>query len=256
VRVFITGASSGIGAALAKHYGARGATLGLLARREAALREVAQAAGALCDIYPCDVRDLAAVKAAAGAFMAARGVPELVIADAGISHGTYTEIEEDAQVFRDIMDVNVLGMVHAFHPFVAPMCAARKGQLVGIASVASVRGLPGVGAYCASKAATVSYLEALRVELRAAGVQVTTICPGYVVSAMTADNPYRMPFIIEANDAARRIARVIDARRSYAVVPWQMAIVARLMALLPNAVFDRLAQRAGRKPRRGPGFTA
>jgi len=136
------------------------------------------------------------------------------------------------------------------------MQANRAGRLVGIASVAGVRGLPGVGAYSASKAAAVRYLEALRVELRASGVGVTTICPGYVVSPMTADNPYRMPFIIEADDAAQRIARLIDAGRSYAVVPWQMAIVARLMALLPNALFDRLAQRAGRKPRRGPGFTA
>ena len=251
MRVFITGASSGIGAALARHYGARGATLGLLARRETALREVAQATGAPCEVYPCDVRDLAAVKAAALAFMAARGVPDLVIADAGISHGTYTEIEEDASVFRDIMDVNVLGMVHAFHPFVAPMRANRAGRLVGIASVAGVRGLPGVGAYSASKAAAVRYLEALRVELHGSGVGVTTICPGYVVSAMTADNPYRMPFIIGADEAARRIARVIDADRSYAVIPWQMAIVARLLAVLPNVLFDRLARRAGRKPRRG-----
>ena len=250
MRVFITGASSGIGAALARHYGARGATLGLLARREGALREVAQATGAPCEIYPCDVRDLAGVKAAALAFMAARGVPDLVIADAGISHGTYTEVEEDARVFRDILEVNVLGMVHAFHPFVAPMRANHAGRLVGIASVAAVRGLAGVGAYSASKAAAVRYLEALRVELHGSGVGVTTICPGYVASAMTAANPYRMPFIIGADDAARRIARVIEAGRSYAVVPWQMAIVARLLAILPNALFDRVARRAGRKPRR------
>src|SRR6185503_18274118 len=103
----------------------------------------------------------------------------------------------------------------------------------------------------ASKAAAVRYLEALRGELYGTGVGVTTICPGYVASAMTADNPYRMPFIITADDAARRIARVIEDRRSYAVIPWKMAIVARLLAILPNAVFDRLAQRAGRKPRRG-----
>ena len=191
------------------------------------------------------------MKAAALAFMAARGVPDLVIADAGISHGTYTEVEEDARVFRDILEVNVLGMVRAFHPFVAPMRAKRAGRLVGIASVAAVRGLAGVGAYSASKAAAVRYLEALRVELHGSGVGVTTICPGYVASAMTAANPYRMPFIIGADDAAHRIARVIEAGRSYAVVPWQMAIVARLLAVLPNALFDRLARRAGRKPRRG-----
>ena len=250
MRVFITGASSGIGAALARYYGARGATLGLLARREPALREVAQATGAPCEIYPCDVRDLAAVKKAALAFMEARGLPDIVVADAGISHGTYTENEEDAQVFRDILEVNVLGLVHAFHPFVSAMRARKSGQLVGISSVAAVRGLPGVGAYSASKAAAVRYLEALRAELYGSGVQVTTICPGYIATPMTADNPYRMPFIIGADDAARRIARVIEDRRSYAVIPWQMAVVARLLAMLPNAVFDRLAQRSGRKPRR------
>lgn len=250
VKVFITGASSGIGAALARHYGARGAVLGLLARREAALREIAASLPSPCAVYPCDVRDLDAVRSAAREFVAAHGLPDLVIADAGISYGTLTELAEDAATFREILEVNVMGMVHAFQPFVAAMRERGSGALVGIASVAGLRGLPGVGAYSASKAAAICYLESLRVEMRGTGVQVSTICPGYVASPMTAGNPYRMPFIITVDEAARRIARAIDARRAYAVIPWPMAIVGRLLALLPNALFDRLAARAGRKPRK------
>jgi short-subunit dehydrogenase len=251
MRVFITGASSGIGAALARHYGERGATLGLLARREEALREIGASTGAPFDIHACDVRDLAAVKRAAEDFMARHGTPDIVIADAGVSHGTLTEQAEDAATFREILDVNVMGMVHAFHPFVAAMRERGSGSLVGIASVAGLRGFPGAGAYSASKAAAIRYLEALRLELRSTGVQVTTICPGYVASPMTARNPYPMPFIIEADDAARRIASAIDAKRAYAVIPWQMALVGRLIALLPPALFDPLFARGGRKPRKG-----
>ena len=251
MRVFITGASSGIGAALARRYGARGATLGLLARREGELRDVGRSSGAPFEAYSCDVRELAAVKAAAAHFVATHGVPDLVIADAGISHGTATEDVEDVLTFREILDVNVMGMVNAFHPFVGPMRSRGSGSLVGIASVAAYRGFPGAGAYSASKAAAVRYLEALRLELRGTGVRVITICPGYIATPMTERNPYPMPFIIGADDAARRIARVIDAGRSYAVVPWPMAIVARILTLLPNAVFDPLFARSGRKPRKG-----
>lgn len=131
------------------------------------------------------------------------------------------------------------------------MRARGSGSLVGIASVAGLRGMPGATAYSASKAAAIRYLEGLRVEMRDSGVQVTTICPGYIATAMTAKNPFRMPFIIGADDAARRFARVIDARKSYAVVPWQMAIIGRLLGILPNALYDRLAAKAGRKPPKG-----
>src|SRR5690349_10908838 len=125
-------------------------------------------------------------------------------------------------------------MVHAFHPFLAGMRARGAGKLVGIASVAGYRGLPGSGAYSASKAAAISYLESLRVELHGSGLSVITICPGYVVTPMTADNPFPMPFILTADDAARKIARIIESKKSFAVIPWQMAIVARVLRLLPN----------------------
>jgi short-subunit dehydrogenase len=249
-RVFITGASSGIGAALARQYAARGAILGLAARREAALRSLAAALGTPCGIHPCDVRDLAAMQAAAADFVAAHGVPDLVIANAGVSHGTLTENAEDAAVFREILDVNVTGLVHTFQPFIAPMRARGSGRLAGISSVAGFRGIPGSSAYSASKAAAISYLESLRVELRASGVRVTTLCPGYIATPMTASNPYRMPFLLDADEAARRFARAIDAGRRVAVIPWQMAIVGRILRVLPDAVYDRLFSRAGRKPRR------
>jgi short-subunit dehydrogenase len=249
-RVFITGASSGIGEALARHYAARGATLGLVARREDLLRKLRDSLAAPAEIYACDVRDLAALKRAAEDFIGRRGLPHVVIGNAGISHGTATEFAEDAAVFREVLEINVMGLVHTFHPFVAAMRERGSGTLAGIASVAGLRGLPGAAAYSASKAAAIRYLESLRVELRASGVKVTTICPGYIATPMTKRNPYRMPFLLDADDAARRFARAIDAQKSYAIVPWQMAIVGRLMGLLPNAVYDRLAAKAGRKPRK------
>ena len=251
MRVFLTGASSGIGEALARHYAARGATLGLVARRADRLEAIKSSLGGTIETYAADVRDLPAMQAAAQAFLAKHGVPDLVIANAGVSHGTLTEHADDIDVFRQILDINVIGMVNAFHPFVAPMREARRGTLAGIASVAGYRGLPGAGAYSASKAAAIRYCESLRVELHGTGVRVATICPGYIATPMTAKNPYPMPFIISADEFSRRFARAIEAGRDYAVIPWQMAIVAKLLAVLPNALFDAAFSRAGRKPRKG-----
>jgi short-subunit dehydrogenase len=255
--VFLTGASSGIGEAFARHYAGAGAVLGLVARRSerlaalrAALLASAGAAGRI-ETYGADVRDAAALQAAAAAFLARHGVPDVVIANAGVSHGTLSEHAEDTAVFEEIVDINLTGIVRTFHPFIGPMRAAGRGTLVGIASVAGVRGLPGAGAYSASKAAAIAYLESLRVELCGTGVSVVTLLPGYIRTPMTDRNPYRMPFLLEADDAVVRMARLIAARRAFAVVPWQMAIVARLMRLLPAGVFDRLAAGSPRKPRRG-----
>lgn len=249
-RVVITGASDGLGAALARHYAARGATLGLIARREDRLRALADSLGVPTAVYPLDVRDGPALAAAAVDFIGRFGVPDVVIANAGVSAGNLTEVADDVETCQWIFDVNVLGMVKTFQPFVDPMRAAGRGTLAGIASVAGIRGLPGSGAYCASKSAAITYLESLRVELRGSGLSVVTVCPGYVRTAMTARNPYAMPFILEPDDAARRIARAIDARRRHAVIPWPMAIVAKLLRLLPGAVHDRVFAGAKRKPGR------
>jgi short-subunit dehydrogenase len=249
-KVVITGASEGIGAALARQYAARGAILGLMARRGASLDALARTLDTTVENYAVDVRDAAAVRFAATEFMDRHGVPDVVVANAGVSAGTLTQAREDIDVVQWILDVNVVGMVKTFQPFLDGMLAARRGTLVGVASVAGIRGLPGAGAYSASKAAAIAYLESLRVELRGTGVRVVTLLPGYVRTAMTANNPYRMPFMLPADEAARRFVRVIDAGAPYAVVPWQMAIVAGLLRAAPRGLFDRAFARAKRKPRR------
>ena len=202
------------------------------------------------EAYAADVRDAAAMGASAAAFIAKHGPPDLVIGNAGISYGNDTAVAEDVETFREILDVNVLGLVNTFHPFVGPMRARGSGTLAGIASVAGFRGLPWATAYSASKAAAIRYLEGLRVEMRGSGVCITTICPGFIATAMTKKNPYTMPFLIDADDAARRFARVMDAGRSYAVIPWQMAVVGRILTVLPTPVFDALLAGRGRKPRK------
>jgi len=250
--VFITGASSGLGQALARRYAADGARLGLLGRRAQALEALAASLPGRHHCYAVDVRDRAALHAAARDFIAhCGGRVDVVIASAGVSAGTLTEAGEDYEVFKEIVDTNLLATVATFEPFIAGMRAARAGRLVGIASVAGVRGLPGAGAYSASKAAVATYCESLRLELAQAGVRVVTIAPGYVKTAMTAHNPYAMPFLMEADAFAGRAHAAIARGVSYHVIPWQMGVVAKLMRLLPDAVYDRLARNAPRKPRRG-----
>lgn len=250
MNVFVTGASSGIGAALAHEYAARGARLGLVARRQALLDElVAGLPGAhLC--YPADVTDRDALIAAARAFEAATGGADVVIANAGISIGVLTEHYEDLAVFSQVLETNVVSLANTFHPFIAPMRKRRGGKLVGIASVAGIRGLPGSEAYCASKAAAISYLESLRVELGRYGIRVLTIAPGFVRTPLTARNPYTMPFLMDPDRFARAAADAIAAGRSYTVIPWQMAIVAKLLRVLPNWLFDRVMARRPHKPRK------
>ena len=248
-RVFLTGASSGIGEALARHYAAAGATLGLAARRQDRLSALAAELPGAHSCYALDVADATSLQAAALDFMTRWGCPDAVIANAGISVGTLAEEADDLAVLHRVFATNVFGMAHTFQPFIAAMKARGSGRLAGIASVAGIRGLPGAGAYSASKAATIAYLEALRVELRASGVEVVTIAPGYVATRMTAANPYPMPFLLAADEAARRFARAIERGSSYRVIPWQMGVVAKLLRLLPNPVFDALFSRAERKPR-------
>lgn len=250
LKIFITGASSGIGEALAQHYAASGAVIGLVARRALQLRAIADSLPGTTACYPLDVTDAGALRAAGEDFMARFGVPDIVIASAGVSVGTLTECAEDLDAIRRVMDVNVFGMAATFAPFVHAMRLAGGGRLVGIASVAGIRGLPGAEAYSASKAAAIAYLESLRLEMRGSGVRVVTLCPGYIETPMTAVNPYRMPFLLPAPEAARRFARVIARGTSYAVVPWPMGIVAKLLRLLPNALYDQLFAGAPRKPRK------
>lgn len=261
--VVISGASSGIGLALARHYLERGASVAAFARRGELLQTLAAEFPGKVFCYALDVRDAAAIRAAANDFMARVGVPDIVIANAGVSCGTLTEYAEDIEAFQQVMDINVLGMVKTFQPFLAAMRTKRplpSGEgwgggkrfaptLVGIASVAGFRGLPGSEAYSASKAAAISYLESLRVEMHGSGVKVVTLCPGFIKTPMTEINPYPMPFILEADVAARRMARVIARGTSFAVVPWQMGVVGWLLQRLPNCLYDSLFANAPHKPR-------
>ncbi len=259
-RVFITGASSGIGAALARRYAEQGASLGLVARRDEVLRQLI--AGLPNPerhrAYALDVTDHAAMATAAGDFIACMGGVDVVIANAGISQGTLTEYTEDLAVFERIMATNLTATVATFAPFIAAMkqqanAGSRDCRLVGIGSVAGIRGIPGSGAYSASKAAVISYCESLRVELKPSGIRVVTIAPGFIDTPMTQVNPYRMPFLMPAEKFAARAVAAVETGTSYAVIPWQMGLVAKLMRLLPDAVFDALSAKARRKPRNLPG---
>jgi short-subunit dehydrogenase len=251
--VFITGASSGIGAALARHYAAHGAIVGLVARRNEGLQKVAAELGANAWTCAGDVGDTGFMRGAAAEFCARHGLPDVVIANAGVSVGTLGSEPDDLAVLERILRTNVLGLAATLQPFVTPMRDRGRGTLVGIASMAGWRGLPGGGAYSASKSAVITWLESLRVELHGTGVAVVTICPGYIDTPMTRVNPYRMPFRLSAEVGALRIARAIDAGRSLAVIPWQMRVVSWGLRVLPNWLYDRLFARAPRKPRNLPG---
>jgi hypothetical protein len=248
---FVTGASSGIGQALALRFHRAGWRLGLVARRGDEVRAWAAAQGiADARVYAADVRDVPAIVQVGRDCIADLGLPDAVVANAGISVGVDTADYDDLEVMRATFETNVVGMAATFHPFVEPMRRRGSGRLVGIASVAGIRGLPGHGAYCASKAAAISYCESLRGECRACGVKVVTIVPGYVDTPLTRGNRYRMPFLMPADAFADRAFDAIVAGDSWRVIPWQMGIVAKLLRALPNRLFDRLLSGRGRKRRR------
>lgn len=248
LKVIISGASSGLGMALAKHYAKFGATLGLIARNKQPLEALSDELPD-ASFYDADVRNPHSMQSVARDFIQRYGCPDIVIANAGVNRGTLTEKVEDSKVFESILETNVNGMVNTFQPYIAAMKASGQGSLVGIASVAGYRGLPGGSAYSASKAAAITYLESLRVEMFGTGISVITVCPGFIVTPMTMNNPYRMPFILTAEAAAKKIVRIIKQKKTYAIIPWQMATVARVLKILPNFIYDRLLASMPRKPR-------
>lgn len=250
--VFITGASSGIGQALALRFHQAGYRLALAARRTSEVQTWAAAQGISADsyeIYSADVAATDSIVAAGRDCLQRQGVPDVVIANAGISVGMDTAVRNDLDVMARTFATNNLGLAATFHPFVDAMVQRGSGTLVGIGSVAGIRGLPGHGAYCASKAAVISYCESLRGEMRPHGVRVVTISPGYIDTPLTQQNRYGMPFLMQPGDFADRAYRTIAAGVSYRVIPWQMGVVAKLLRLLPNAVFDKLLAGRPRKRR-------
>jgi NAD(P)-dependent dehydrogenase (short-subunit alcohol dehydrogenase family) len=252
--VFITGASSGLGEALAREYARQGAILGLVGRnweRLQALRASLPHSEQHL-LYAVDVNQHQALQDAALNFIQVVGKVHVVIASAGISVGTLSELSEDLPVFRRVMETNVLATVASFMPFIEHMkqhAQQEPCRLVGIASVAGIRGLPGASAYSASKAAVISYCESLRVELRGSGIRVVTIAPGYIDTPMTKVNAYAMPFLMPAQKFAHKARVSIAQGVSYRVIPWQMGVVAKILRTLPNFLYDFAFSNAPRKSR-------
>lgn len=252
--VLITGASSGIGQALARACLERGWRVALVARRAQqlhdwlALQNPPPAPGQAA-VYPADVCRHDQLRQVAHDCLREMGVPDVVIANAGISLGVDTSQPEDLAVMRQVFETNVMGVAATFQPFIDPMRQRASGRLVALASVAGFRGLPGHAAYCASKAAVISYAESLRGELRGSGVQVLTISPGYVATPLTARNRYPMPFLMTSDEFATHALRSIERGQRHAVIPWPMAWVAALMRVMPAALWDRLLQGQPRKHR-------
>lgn len=244
-RILITGASAGIGLALAEHYAREGAVLGLAARRAdrlEALKPRLETHGAKVYCYAADVRDAPRMAEVARAFWQAAGGVDIVIANSGISSSDGLK-SGDPQAAADVVAVNVQGVIHTLVPFIPPLLERKHGHLVAIGSVAGFRGLPGKGAYSASKAAVKTLLDAWRVNLRGSGVHVTTICPGYVESELTTGNAYPMPFLMKAEKAAGLIARAIDRHAKTYVFPWQMRLVVPILRIVPESLLSTFSGR-------------
>lgn len=247
MRAVITGASSGIGLALARELAKRGYSLALLARRKELLDNLARELGANAVAIACDVTDKTSVRdAVKQGEEALQGPFDLAIANAGVSipdHATKFKADDAEWTFR----VNVFGMLYLFDAVIPSMVERRAGRFVGVASVAGHRGIPAAASYCASKAAMQTFLEASRIELAPYDVGVTIVNPGFVVSEMTAKNKFKMPFLMTAERAARIIANGLHKEKRVIEFPWPTSRFMRLMRQLPDGVYDRVMAKAGRR---------
>ena len=255
--VVLTGACGGLGQALATALLDAGARVALVGMDRTRLDALAARAPERSAVYTLDVADPAALQAMAQDWMARHGLPDLVIANAGVAGGFDTAQADDLAVLRRMLEINLLGAATTFQPFVKAMRAQRRGALVGVASIAGWRGMPGNGAYCASKGGLIRYLESLRAELRSDSIVVSTVSPGYLRTALTAGNRFAMPGLLEPEDAARALLAAVARGRTHIVLPARIGWLARLLNLLPDALHDRLLLGQPRKPRVGEaGATA
>lgn len=250
--ILITGASGGIGAALADAYADRGVRLFLHGRDAGRLASVAGRArdcGAEVETHCGDVGNAEEMAAWMTGCDAQKPI-DLVIANAGISAGTGGHGESEAQVHA-IFSTNVTGVINTVHPLIAAMRARRRGQIAIISSLAGFRGLAGQPAYCASKAAVRVYGEGLRGELAPQGIEVNVVCPGFIATPMTDVNPFPMPFLMGAERAAGIIKKGLACNRARLAFPWQMYLAVRLLSLVPGGLVDYVARRLPKKPAAG-----
>jgi len=245
--ILITGASSGIGAALAEEMARRGMAVGLVARREEELTQLCgkiQDAGGKAAWATADVTDFQSIQAAVGQLESALGPTEILVANAGIS-GRSPCSDPDVDRIRRVMEVNYFGAINSAKAVLAGMLERKRGQLVVISSVAGFRGLPKSGAYSSSKAAITNYWESQRTELAATGIACTSINPGYIKTPLTDKNRHPMPFIISAEKAAKIMSNGILGRRKVITFPWRMRLLMGLMRILPVWLYDRIMGKAG-----------
>lgn len=249
----LTGACGGLGQALARELIGQGAAVALVGLHLPTLQALAALAPGRCAVYTPDVSDSTAMQAMAADWMARSGaVPDLVIANAGVAGGFDTAEADDLAVLRRMLEINLLGVATTFQPFLAAMQAqARPASLVGVASIAGWRGLPGNGAYCASKAGLIAYLQSLRAELRGTGVTVHTVSPGYLRTALTAGNHFAMPGLLEPQAAAQTLLQRVARGHENIVLPRRIGWLARALGCLPARWHDAILLRQPRKPRVG-----
>lgn len=254
--ILITGASSGIGAALARRYAGEGVALFLGGRHAARLEAVAaacRAKGAAAQTAAVEVTDAAGMQAWINGADDAAPL-DLVVANAGVSAGTGGGGEGCEQT-RRLFQVNVLGKVNTVMPALTRMRPRRHGQVAIMSSLAGFRGFPGAPAYCGSKAAVRLWGESLRADLAHEGIGVSVLCPGYIDTAMTAGNGFRMPMLMGADRAAERIRRGLAANRARIAFPLPVYLAVRLLAALPPALVDPLLRRLPRKPAHSPAHS-
>ncbi|MFW5331376.1 SDR family NAD(P)-dependent oxidoreductase [Hydrogenophaga sp. ZJX-1] len=250
----LTGACGGLGRALARELLAAGAQVALVGMNRPVLEALAAIAPDRCAVYTPDVADSAAMQAMAVDWIGRAGVPDLVVANAGVAGGFDTAEASDLAVMRRMLEINLLGPATTFQPFLQTwrgQGGAERGALVGVASIAGWRGMPGNGAYCASKGGLIRYLESLRAECRGSGIRVHTVSPGYLRTTLTAGNRFAMPGLLEPGDAARALLDGVAAGREHIVLPRRIGWLANALGWLPARWHDALLRGQPRKPRVG-----
>jgi len=246
----ITGASSGIGWALARVLAAEGCKVGLVARRQeqlAALAGEITQAGGTAAVAPADVGDRAQVQAAVKDLATQLGPVDLLVANAGVGMPTLLDPVNIGDV-EQMIRINVMGVIYAIEAVLPAMLQRGRGHVAAVSSLAAYTGLPGESAYCASKAAVNVYLDGLRVQLRDRGIVVTTLCPGFVRTPMTAVNDFKMPWVLEADEAARRMVHALHRRRKVYNFPWQTTLLMKLTRWLPDWVLARGMRKYNENP--------